>query len=170
MADPDAGDVIYPEDLTTRLDAVDQRLLDLETLNPACRVRNYGGVSVPETSDTVIPLEVNPYNIGGMHPGAGFVTNLVLPQRGIYVMFAQQYWDIDTAGIRRGAVRRNGTADVFTMQGEGVGGADTPLNGGGEAFFDAGEFLQLIAYKESGDGGPALTRCWMTVRYVRTIP
>lgn len=143
----------------------------------ACRVRNYGGVAVPAMTDTVIPMEVNPYNepsSGGLHPGGGgFADQLTIPISGFYQFIGQQYWAQDTDGTRRMKIRRNGTADLCCTQGEGLGVTDieTPLNCSGEAFFEAGEYVQMVGWNDvTGHTPPLLTRCWMTGRMVRLPP
>lgn len=119
---------------------------------PRCRVRYGGSQTITSGSSTqVLTLNQEQYDVGDMWEGVTNPTRITFPEAGTYSFGAAIEFPAAAGGTRRLlSVRLNGATLIHRVNGAFNGSAPTNLQCQKEREFAAGDYIEFIAYQDSG--------------------
>lgn len=112
-----------------------------------CRTYNSVAQAVPNGVPTALTFDTNRYDPFSMHS----VTRITIPRSGNYVVGGCIEFAAAAGGYRRISVRANGVTEVVAQSTLSLGaGADTVINTECIYQFTSGDYLELVAFQNSG--------------------
>lgn len=123
----------------------------VRTRPPRARVARNTDQLINNAADTALSFNVESFDYGDMYAG-GSPTRLTFPVGGWYEVGAQVRWATSAStGERYACVRRNGTAlDRIAEAGVSPSGAIVTLNMSAVHPFNAGDYIETIAFQTTG--------------------
>ena len=126
------------------------------SLQGRVRVERTTAQAIPNNVVTAVPFQEARYQAGSVMWTAGANTRLTVTVPGLYAAGASVRWAYAQFGYRQISVRRNGTDPLAIASANQVvqtGGGGTPvtdLTVATEVELNAGDYLELAAYQDSG--------------------
>lgn len=113
--------------------------------------QNSGAVSVADSTWTALALNVEQWDIGGMHSTVTNTSRVTVPtgQGGHYSFVGQAGFAANATGMRKLAIARNGTR-IWSVSLPGTATDVLVMNIKFEFPLSAGDYVELHAYQSSG--------------------
>ena len=128
---------------------------NLTTIDRQLRSRAYRSTnfSCPNGAITAIPMNLNAFDVGGIHSVSVDTTRFTVPAggTGVYVLSASVEFAASAAGTWRLAIwQKNGTNSIASSAGPLNATAATRINVSIIESASAGDFFEVFAYQDSG--------------------
>ncbi len=96
---------------STTLTAAD---LNDATAGPCCLIRNSANLSINNATDTVVTMDTELFDVGGLHSTVTNTSRVTIPSGGdgTYLIVAQLQFAANTTGQRALHIRKNGTTRI----------------------------------------------------------
>lgn len=128
-----------------------EKRIPTSIVNPMVKAYSTAATSIPNTTLTVIPLEVEEYDTDGMHDTAANNSRITIKHAGTYLFVASISWASNATGLREILFRKNGVATYFGESILGaVSGSFTSATVSTTLVLNAGDYIELIGYQNSG--------------------
>lgn len=119
----------------------------------AANVTNSAAISIANATATVLTFDTERRDDGGLHSLGSNTDRLTAPVDGWYALTANVEFASNATGFRTISFRKNGSAPgdiIWAAQANAVSGTETILQLSREAYLNAGDFIRVYAYQNSG--------------------
>ena len=119
---------------------------------PHCRVYNSASISIANNTPTVLTMDSESWDSGGMHSTSVNTSRLTVPSGGggKYVIGGGVNFPANATGTRWAAILLNGTTVLAKVETPGNASIDANLNPSTVYVLNATDYVELYVYQSSG--------------------
>lgn len=166
VANATAGNAILASDHASAFTT-----LNSHTVPPMVRAFSSTSLSLTNVTPTVVPLASESYDTDAMHDTATNTSRITFATAGVYLIVAEQTYDINATGARDGYITLNGTTRIAETTVISAGAATfTQLQITAVYSFSASDYIEMFAYQNSGGSlnlrGDVTNGVWMTATFL----
>lgn len=124
--------------------------LDYLANKPVCRVRRTTAQSIPNNTETAITFDAERYDVGTLHSTVSNTSRITFIDPGVYDLKGNIEFATNGTGIRQVGIRLNGSIYLCLIDVATLASSPVYLNVATEDKFIAGDYVELVAYQNSG--------------------